>query len=200
MKNIESILTGLGIEIPEDKKEAFNKEFHENYKTTAEFSKVVAKSEAYKEQAETAAATLKSFEGLEPDKVKAEIDTWKKKAEDAEKDYNAKLAAKEYDEALTKAIEGYKFSSTSAKKAVLAQIKDAKLPVKDGKILGLNDCIESIKAEDASAFIDEANDSKAKFTAKKQSSGSGLTKEQILEIKDATERQKAIAENLSLFS
>lgn len=199
MKNIETILAGLGIEIPEDKKEAFNKEFHENYKTSAEFAKVIAKSDAYKEQAESASETLKKFEGLEPEKVKQEIDSWKKKAEDAEKDFNAKIAAKDYDEALTKAMESYKFSSTAAKKNILSQIRDQKLPVKDGKILGLNDFIESIKSEDASAFVTEGEEHKARFTAKASNKGAALTKEQILEIKDATERQKAIAENLDLF-
>ena len=36
MKNINEILKSYGVEIPSDKKEAFDKEVLENYKTVAE--------------------------------------------------------------------------------------------------------------------------------------------------------------------
>ncbi len=39
MKNITEILTGLGIQIPEDKKADFDKAFAENYKTMADYNK-----------------------------------------------------------------------------------------------------------------------------------------------------------------
>ena len=39
MKNITEILASLGIQIPEDKKADFDKEFAENYKTIADYQK-----------------------------------------------------------------------------------------------------------------------------------------------------------------
>ena len=45
MKNIENILKDLGIEIPADKKEAFDKELKENYKTISEVEKLKSKND-----------------------------------------------------------------------------------------------------------------------------------------------------------
>ena len=42
MKNIETILSELGIQIPADKKDAFNSQFGENYKTTEETNRAEA--------------------------------------------------------------------------------------------------------------------------------------------------------------
>ena len=50
----------------------------------------------------------------------------------------------------------------------MADIKEAGLKLKDGKILGLNDLINQMKEKDASAFVDEAQEqaqqNKAVFT------------------------------------
>lgn len=50
----------------------------------------------------------------------------------------------------------------------MADIKEAGLKLKDGKILGLNDLIEQMKQSDASAFVDEsqqqAQQNQARFT------------------------------------
>lgn len=45
MKNIENILKDLGIEIPADKKETFDKELKENYKTISEVEKLKSKND-----------------------------------------------------------------------------------------------------------------------------------------------------------
>ena len=45
MKNIENILRDLGIEIPADKKETFDKEVKENYKTISEVEKLKSKND-----------------------------------------------------------------------------------------------------------------------------------------------------------
>ncbi len=174
MQNIVEILKDFGLEIPEDKVTEFNKKVAENYKTVAEHTKATGKLQTeldgYKERAESAEETLKTFEGIEPDKVQDEIATWKKKAEDAEKDYNAKIVEREFEDTLKTEIESFKFTSELAKKAIVQEIKEAGLKVKDGKILGLNDLIAGIKEKDATAFVDEDEDkakqNAAKFTTK----------------------------------
>lgn len=40
MKNIETILSELGIQIPADKKDSFNSQFGENYKTAEETNRL----------------------------------------------------------------------------------------------------------------------------------------------------------------
>lgn len=209
MQNIEAILTELGIEVPADKKENLTKKVAENYITKAEHEKKLGKVETdrdtWKEKAETAETTLKGFEGVDLDTMQRELSDWKKKAEDAEKDAQAKLYERDFADALKTEFEGIKFSSEAAKRAIMAEVKDAGLKLKDGKILGLNDLITQMKEKDASAFVDEeqqrARQNAARFTQPigKQNQGGNMTKEQIEAIKDTSERQAAIANNLHLF-
>ena len=131
---------------------------------------------------------------------------WKKKAEDAEKDYSTKIYERDFSDALKTELESVKFSSDAAKRAVMAEIKESGLKLKDGKILGLSDLIGQIKEKDASAFVDEeqekAKQQAARFTIPGTGRSTGsttTTKKDIMSIKDPTERQAAIAENLSLF-
>ncbi len=206
MQNIEAILTELGIEVPADKKESLTKKVSENYITKAEHEKKLGKVETdrdtWKEKAETAETTLKGFEGVDLETMQKELSDWKQKAENAEKDAQAKLYERDFADALKTDFEGIKFSSEAAKRAIMAEVKDAGLKLKDGKILGLNDLISQMKEKDASAFVDEAQQNAARFTQpiNKQNQGGSMTKDQIMSIKDASERQTAIAANMSLFN
>ena len=109
MQNIEAILTELGIEVPADKKENLTKKVAENYITKAEHEKKLGKVETdrdtWKEKAETAETTLKSFEGVDLDTMQKELSDWKKKAEDAEKDAQAKLYERDFADALKTELE-----------------------------------------------------------------------------------------------
>lgn len=160
----------------------------------------------WKQRAETAEETLKKFDGVDLETMQTELNTWKQKAETAAKDYEQKIYERDFSDALKTELESVKFSSEAAKKAVMAEIKESGLKLKDGKILGLSDLIGQIKERDASAFVDEnqqrAQQQAARFTTPGtgRTTGSGTTtKKDIMAIKDPTERQAAIAENLSLF-
>lgn len=211
MQNIEAILAELGIEVPSDKKGDLTKKVSENYVTKAEHEKKIGKAETerdnWKSKAETAEETLKKFDGVDLETMQTELNTWKQKAETAEKDYEQKIYERDFSDALKTELESVKFSSEAAKRAVMAEIKESGLKLKDGKILGLSDLIGQIKERDASAFIDEeqekARQQAARFTVPgtgRSTGGSGTTtKKDIMSIKDPTERQAAIAENLGLF-
>lgn len=175
-------------------------------KLQKENEKLTADRDKEKERADTAEETLKKFDGVDLDGMKAEVDNWKTKAENAEKDYAAQIAKRDFEDALKEEIGSYKFTSEAAKKAIMAEIREAGLKVKDGKILGLSDLLAQMKEKDASAFVDEKQEQleagRAKpFTGPLNSGGSTkkMTREEIFGIKDRTERQKAIAENLSEF-
>lgn len=180
MQNIIEILKSNGIEVPEDKVATINKAVSENYKTVSEFDKKVGKleaeSESWKERAESAEETLKGFDGKNFDEITKERDAWKQKAEDAEKEYNAKMAEHEKQELLKEAFASVKFTSESAKKAIMAQISDG-VSVKNGKLIGFNDLLEDAKKSDASAFVDEdqqeKEQNKAKFTGRIGNQGGG---------------------------
>lgn len=210
MQNIEAILSELGIEVPADKKADLTKKVAENYVTKNEHEKKLGRAEAdrdtWKEKAETAENTLKGFEGVDLETMQRELSDWKKKAEDAEKNAQAQIYERDFNDALKAELESVKFSSEAAKRAIMAEIKESGLKLKDGKILGLNDLISQMKEKDASAFIDEeqqkAQQNAARFTQpfnRQNQSGGKMTVADIKAIKDPAERQAKIAQNLDLY-
>lgn len=172
MKNIIDILKDNGIEVTDEQKTAINKAVSENYKTIAEHDKKVKKLEGerddFQEKFETASETLKGFEGVDAEGMQKQINDYKEKMEQMEKEHKEELYARDFSDALDTAMEQYKFTSEYAKKSVMAEIKEAGLKLIDGKIIGLNDMVETIKGKDASAFVDEEaenlENNKAKFT------------------------------------
>lgn len=159
----------------------------------------------WKTKAEAAEETLKGFEGIDPTQIQAELATWKQKAQEAEQNAQKQIYDRDFADALKTEMENYEFTSAAAKRDVMSQIKAAELKLKDGKILGLSDLIAQIKEKDASAFVDEnqrgLENNRARFTTpnKPQGGGKTMTKKDIMSIRDPSERQAAIAENLSLF-
>lgn len=124
-------------------------------KLQKENEKLVTECDKEKVRAETAEETLKKFDGVDLETMQSEISTWKQKAENAEKDYADKIAQRDFEDALKEEIGNYKFTSEAAKKAIMAEVREAGLKLKDGKILGLSDLLAQMKEKDASAFVDE---------------------------------------------
>ena len=158
--SIEELLKEYGLELPADKVEEFNTKFKENYKSTTEYEKQVKKLEGerdnYKQKYDTAAETLKGFDGVDVKDLQEQIETYKKKIEDDNKEYNAKIAERDFNDALSKELEAFKFTSNAARESITGQIKAAGLKLVDGKIVGLSDMITSIKEKAAAAFAAEA--------------------------------------------
>lgn len=89
----------------------------------------------------------KKLEGYDPD--------WKSKAEKSENDAKAQVAELHSEFAAQTAVSALKFSSESAKKAFLADLKAKKLPLQDGKLLGFEDYLKSYRESDPDAFAPE---------------------------------------------
>lgn len=167
MKNIIDICKDLGIEIPADKQAEFNKAVAENYKTIAEHEKKVNRLTddlaAEKKRADTAEEALKGFDGIDPANVKTQLEEANRKVREAQEAAEKQLAERDFNDALKVELDGLKFSSGAARRAVEAEIRAAGLKVKNGKILGLSDLIDQIKKEDASAFVDDKTPPPARF-------------------------------------
>ena len=151
--DIKEILKNAGIEIPEDKQEAFNRDFHTSYKSDAELSKVKTQLTDTKTQLDAANAKIAEFGDTDPDKIKQEAADWKAKAEAAEADFKNKLAEMEVSQAIEGAVSGLKFTSNLAKESVVAKVKSAGLKLTEGKLIGFDDIIKGLKESDAGAFI-----------------------------------------------
>ena len=87
----------------------------------------------------------KKLEGYDPD--------WKQKAAAAQKAADDQLKALRADHAAETAAAGLKFSSASAKKAFLADLKAKGLALQDdGQLLGFDDFVKEYKGADPDAF------------------------------------------------
>ena len=89
----------------------------------------------------------KKLEGYDPE--------WGAKAEKAENDAKEQVAALQNDFAAQTAISAVKFSSESAKKAFLSDLKAKNLPLQEGKLLGFDDYLANYKKNDPGAFAPE---------------------------------------------
>lgn len=89
----------------------------------------------------------KKLEGYDPE--------WRTKAEKAENDAKAQVEELQRDFAAQTAAAGVKFSSESAKRAFLSDLKAKKLTLQDGKLLGFDDYVASYKKTDPGAFAPE---------------------------------------------
>ena len=175
MKNIHEILKSVGIEVPADKKEAFDKEVLENYKTVSEVNLIRGKLEnaeserdTYKnkydedikkrdEDLEDLQKKLKNA-GVDAEKLKkleTDLATLKTTYEESKGEYEKKLADQAYEFALKQKVDGLKFSSNSAKKAFIADAMKEEMKIKDGELQGFDSFVKSYKENDAGAFISE---------------------------------------------
>lgn len=194
MKDIVEILKSQGIEVSEDQAKAITKDVAANYKTISEYEKKVSKTEAerdsYKEQLDAANDTLQAFDGVDVKGMEQKIADYEKQVKDQKEDFEKKLYDRDFSDALNSAMGDYKFSSEYAKKSVMEEIKAAGLKLIDGKIIGLNDMVDSIKEKDASAFVDEKQqeleDKKAKFTTglKDKQGDQKITPAELMKLKN----------------
>lgn len=177
MKNIYEIMKSVGLEVPEDKKDAFDKAVNENYKTIKEFEGTQRKladaekdRDAYKtkydddikKRDEDLATLKKQLEEAGADKTT--IETLTKNLSDLQNTYdNDKTAWKKqlddtrYEYAVKEKVEGLKFSSNSAKKAFMSELKEKPLQMRDGVLTGFDDFVNAYRESDADAFVKDDN-------------------------------------------
>lgn len=172
MKDIITICRELGIAIEEGKEKELTSAVAKEYKTVAEYDKKVQKLEEerddYKTQLKTANDTLEKLDGLDPEAIKQERAEYENKIRTLKEEHQKEKDARSYEEAVDKSLESMKFTSEYAKMAVKREIMAAGLKQVDGKLMGINDLIESIKTKDTGVFVNEEQknleNNKAKFT------------------------------------
>lgn len=143
-------------------------------KESEKVTKAEDEAKKWKTQAETAEETLKKFEGIDPEGIQSELETWKEKVRTQEEDYKKELYERDFADALKTELAQYKFSSESARDAITAQIQKAGLKLTEGKIMGLSDMMATIKEKDPYAFVNESEEGKkAYFTSPTSGRGSG---------------------------
>lgn len=203
MKNIHTILSEIGVTIPEDKKADFDKAVAENYKTAAEFEKKVNRLtedlNAEKKRADTAVETLKGFEGKDFDAITRDRDKWKKDYEDTVAAHQKEQEDREFNSVLEAAITDAKGKNAKAIMALmdLDKLRGSKNQEKDIKAE-----LDAMRNE--SGYLFDDNGGNPQFTTSNGNGGNNggggnTTMKDIMKIKDPVERQRMIGQNLNLF-
>ena len=118
MKNIYEILAEHGLEIPQDKKEAFDNLVKENYKTVSEVSKITSARDALASQLQAAQDTLKGFEGVDVGELRNSIQKLNSDLSAQKNAYENQIADMEFDSALERALSSAGAKSIKAAKDV----------------------------------------------------------------------------------
>ena len=128
---------------------------------TQERDKLKAENEGLNAQIKTRDADIKGLKdqrGKDGD-LSAKLGELQSKYDADTKALQDKLAAQAYDHAADKYLDGFKFSSTSARKAVLAEFRSKAFKMTDdGKFEGAAEYMEGLKKSDPSAFAKEEGD------------------------------------------
>lgn len=169
---------------------------------------MTAERDKEKGRADTAEETLKGFDGVDVEKLNKSIADWKKKAEDAEKDYKQKIADRDFDDLLREAI---KSANGLNEKAIMGCLDIPTLKASNNQKSDIESAIKALsEAEDSKMLFKAENSVTPHFTSvnKGGNNGSGIkSKEDIYATDPKTgrfiygtaERQKLIAENPQLF-
>lgn len=204
MKNYEQILQELGIEIPEDKKIDLKKNINENYKTINEYNAKIAKMEEYKASLDDVTAKLDGFKDVNVSELQSRIATLTADLEKEKSGRQADALRVERAAVLDEFLKDKKFVNSITEKSIRASIME-ELEKNTGKsVEKIFDGLTKDKEGKLipSILVEEAEENRARFTQQsgsRNSSGTTMTRKDIMSIKDAGERQRKIAENLSLF-
>lgn len=156
MKDIYSILKDAGVEIAEDKKEAFQKELFSNYKSVAEFSQKTDRIKELEGQVSTAQAgiaeatkKLEAYKDVNVDDLKGQITKLTQDLADKETAWQAKVAGMEFDSAIEKAITGAKGKNA---KAIMALMDMESLKASKNRDADVKAAIEAVKKDNDYLF------------------------------------------------
>ena len=150
------------LEIPEEKKESFLKDFRNSYKSSAELEKLKDKNSNLEKTLNEYNTTIENYKKVDVEGLKNELKEWQDKYENANKEYMEKINKN----LLEKEFSKFKFTSNTAKNSIFNQAFNSEKISFDGdKVNGIDDFIQVIKEQDPNAFvIEQEEEEKPKFT------------------------------------
>lgn len=133
MKNIEKILSELGIELTEEQSAKLAKEVQENYKPIADWQKQVDKLKAANEKLEATEEALKKFDGVDAKSLNKQIADLKADLKKKDEEHQKQIADRDFDDLLKSAITDAKGRNAKAIRALLdiENLKESKNQEKD---------------------------------------------------------------------
>ncbi len=136
------------------------------YVGKAKYDSVEQDRNNYKSLLETAQTALKKFEGVNVEDLQGEITKLKEDIGKKETEFNEKVAQMEYDGALNKYFETFKFTSDLAKRAAMDEFRKKELKLENGAFLGGDDFMKQLKEANPTAFESENDGTKPPIIVK----------------------------------
>lgn len=156
---LESLDLGDGAKLPKEAVEAIMAEYGKSKGALeTQVANLTTERDTLKTQLGEANEAIKGFEKLDVDGIKTKAAEWEEKYNIDTQALKEQLAAKEYEYSVKDATTGLKFSSESAKKAFILDLTGKKLPLQEGKLLGLDDFVKTYKENDPNAFLPDGGE------------------------------------------
>lgn len=196
MKNIYEILAGIGLEVPEEKKGDFDKEWKENYRTKAEYDKAVEARDKYKTSLEDVQGKLNEFKDVDVEDLKEQISTLTTQLQE-EKDARAADARKvELEKNVSDFLGSKKFVNALTEKSIRQSLMD-ELDKDTAKGRSIEDIFTALITDDEgkqmeNILVDEqkqqAQQKAARFTTagtgKKTDPGEHISMSELMKMKN----------------
>lgn len=160
------LLAKHGIEVPEEKKQGLETEFSESYREAQEFKELNTELEGVKGQLSQANEQIAGFKELDIEGVKQKAAEWEQKYNQAAEDSAREIEQLKFDFALDRELTKAQARNPKAVKALLD--RDA-LKYDKGKIIGLEEQMETLKKGEDSAFLFGSAAPTVQFTTQSQS-------------------------------
>lgn len=111
--------------------------------------------DSFKSQFETADEALKKFEGIDPEKIQGEVQTYKSQLEEAQRDFARQLTQRDQRDWISEQLDKYGVKSPYARKQLITDCmsENAGLTWKDGSFYGFDDFMKAAKEKDASLYL-----------------------------------------------
>ena len=122
------------------------------YAPKAEMEALTEKTKALEAQVQTAGETIRKFDGLDPDKVKAEVEQYKQAAAQAQKDADARVEALRFDQWFADVARGAGARSAKAARAVLGDEKLEALRTSTNRDEDAKKLLQELQASDGYLF------------------------------------------------
>ena len=153
----------VGKEVYEGLSDDIKKEFDEKeliindgtYIPKAKFDSLNEQKKDLENQLKETNDKMQELSKVDTEDLKKQIVDLQKKYEEDTKELNKKYEAREYDIRLNDYTKDLKFSSNSAKKSFMNDLKAKELKFEEDKLVGFDDFVNSYKESDPSAFIEE---------------------------------------------
>lgn len=128
-------------------------------------TQLTTERDGLKTQLETAHGEIQSYKELDIEGVKQKAADWETKYNTDTAALKAQMEALSYAQVVKDSIAPYQFSSESAKRAFVGDLTAKKLPLQEGKLLGLEDFHKQYAASDPGAFVSAEEEQRPVFSS-----------------------------------